>query len=310
MELQAEALEGSSRVVGAEADLSLLAAAVVAGGSGALTPSAPMETEAGSSSERASGSVASPLWSHEAEWVESPVGTVAGAKSAESTRGLVVVGVPRLWPVAVAVAAMSGVSTPWLTPEEVAASSPPMVAAESPMTEVASGRRRRQAVSAVPRRDSALPWAEMHSGSEATDFLQRENSTATQAPKKPAAVEGHPAEVEVAVARFRLEAVVGHPVAVEVAVARFRLEAGARRGVGALRTVKATRHMWAVARHMWAVARRKGPAARRTRREGPAALRTGRVRHRTMVARRTAPEEDPRRGPVLRPPSLRTAGRS
>lgn len=289
--LQEEALDGSSRVVGAEADLSPLAVAVVAGGSGALTPSARMETEAGSSSERVAGSVASPLWSHEAEWVESLVGTVVGAKSAESTRGLVAVVVPRLWPVAVAT--MSGVSTPWLTPEEVAASSPRMVAAESPMTEVASGRRRWQAVSAVPRRDSALPWAEMRSGAEATDCLPRENSTATQAPKKPAAVEGHPVAAVVAVARFRSEAVVGHPVAVAVAVARFRLEAGARRGVGALRTVKAARHMWAVAR-----------------RTGPAALRRGRVRHRTTVARHTAPEEDTQRGPVLRPPSPRTAGRS
>src|SRR5271166_5692584 len=175
-----------------------------------------------------------------------------------------------------------------------------MVAAGSPVTEVASGRRRRQAVPAVPRRDSARPWAGMRSGAEATDCLQRENSTAAQAPKKPAVVEGHPVAEAVAVARVRLEAVVGHPVA--GAAARFRLEAEARRGVGAPRTLKAARHMWAVPRRRGRAARRTEPAASRTRRKETAALRRGRVRHTTTAVRHMAPKVSGRKGSVLRPP--------
>ncbi len=136
----------------------------------------------------------------------------------------------------------------------------------------------------------------MRTAAEAMDSPQPESSTAAQAPKKPAAVVGRP--VEGAAVRYPLEAVVGHLV--EGAAARFRLEAEARRGVRALRTVKAARHMWEVPRRKETAVRRKETAVRRR----------GRVRHRRTAARHLAPKVSRRKGPLPRPPSLPTAGAS
>jgi len=92
---QVQVEEGSSRGLGAEAGLSPLAVAAVAGGSSAPPPSARMEAEADSSSKVVAEGVASPLSSAEAEEVQSPAGTVGAAKSAESIRGAVAVAAPR-----------------------------------------------------------------------------------------------------------------------------------------------------------------------------------------------------------------------
>ena len=81
--------EGGSSWMEAEAVLSRLAVAAVAGGSRALTPLVRMA--AGSSSKVVAEAVASPLSSAEPEAVQSAAGTVGAAESAESIRGAVAV---------------------------------------------------------------------------------------------------------------------------------------------------------------------------------------------------------------------------